>query len=275
MMRMRIVFFVGLLMLYTWGFTTRESLTLSAETPLELAFPVTFQTIAAGYMKQLAAEMLFIKTSVFLSGLQIKMPPEIYADALANNFQVMSSLYPRFIDPYYFCESFLPSISPDSAAKANSVLETGIRAYPDDLIFRFYYGTNFFLWMNEPLKGAKAFEEAAQLPNAPQIFTHLTAILSAQGGEITAGYLTLQKLIQGEKDETILFRYKKEKAFFEQALQVNDALIAYQKKYKAPPDDLNQLVPEFLAQIPEFKDTFVLVYNKPVLRLLRPPPAKK
>ena len=270
MMIVRIVVCLGLIILYGSVFTAQERLAQTRDASLEFALPVAFQTIAAGYLKQVAAEMLFIKTSVFLGGLKLKTPPASYESALTNNFQVMSSLYPRFIDPYYYCEAFLPSISPEAAAKANSVLETGITAYPDDLIFRFYHGTNFFLWMNEPLKAAKAFEEAAKLPNAPKMFEHLAALMSAQGGQITAGLMSLKAMLASEMDENVRARYQEEIAIFEQALEVNAALTAYREKYSRPPETLQQLVPEFIPAIPEIKDAFVLVYEPPTLRLKRP-----
>jgi len=52
----------------------------------------------------------------------------------------------------------------------------------ENFVFRFFHGINCFMSMNEPLKGAKAFEEAAKLPEVPPIFGHLTALLSARGG---------------------------------------------------------------------------------------------
>ena len=270
----RIIFLAALLILYGGVFTVQEHRAQSGAASLEFALPSTFQTISAGYLKQLAAEILFIKTSVFIGGIKPKTPLSSYGDALANNFQVMTTLYPRFIDPYYFCEAFLPSISPEDAEKANAILKTGITEYPDDIIFRFFYATNFFLWMNEPLKAQEAFTEASLLPNAPHLFEHLAAVLSAQGGQIKAGLISLKTMLATEKDEGSRALYQKEIPIFEQAAQVNDALIAYQKKYNAPPDDLNQLVPEFIPAIPEIKDTFILVYNKPLLRLVRPTPLK-
>jgi len=267
-------FLTGIILLYGLLFVDQEKKAQSRDFTLEFSLPVTFQTIAAGYAKQLDAEILFIRTSVFIGGLKPKTPAANYQEALNNNLHVMTFLYPQFIDPYFFCEAFLPSISPDSAAQANSILETGITAYPNDLPLRFFYGTNYFLWMNEPLKGAKAFEEASKIPNAPILFEHLAALLSAQGGQITAGLISLKTMQASEKNEEVRSRYNKEISIFEQALKVNDALIAYQKKYNAPPDELKQLAPEFIPEIPDIKDGFILVYDKPALRLVRPTPLK-
>ena len=72
-------------------------------------------------------------------------PETSYAEPLANNFEVMTQLYPRFIDPYYFAQAFLAPISPEAAGKANTILETGIAAYPNDLVSSFLSWLQFFL----------------------------------------------------------------------------------------------------------------------------------
>jgi hypothetical protein len=269
------IIIAGLILLYVFIFSAQEQKAKDHENSLESALPVNFHRIAAGYLKQLAAEMLFIKTSVFLGGVRPGTPPASYADALGNNFAIMTQLYPRFIDPYYFCHGFLPSISPEAAAKANTIFETGIAAYPADLVLRFFHGTNFFLSMNEPLKGAEAFTEAAKLPKAPPLFAHLAALLSAKGGDIAAGLISLQTMLATEKDEVVRTRYQQEIVIFEQALNVQTALNAYTSKHGNAPKTLEQLVPEFLSQLPEIKDSFILFYDPPTLRLQRPDKKEK
>lgn len=273
----RSLFFVGLIGLYGWIFVAQEQKAQAREVSLEFALPVTFYKIATGYLKQLAAEMLFIKTSVFLGGLRPGIPKANYGDALSHNFEVMTSLYPRFLDPYYFCQGFLPPISPEIAGKANAILEIGIAAYPNDQNLRFFYGSNFFLAMNEPLKGAKAFAEAANLSNASPMFGHLAALLSARGGNIAAGLISLKTMLAVEKDKAVRARYQEEVAIFVQAMEVQKALNAYADKYgiSVPPKSLDQLVPEFLPRLPEINDSFILVYDPPTLSLQRPDKVKK
>jgi hypothetical protein len=270
MMPARRFILAGLILLYGFIFAAQYQKAQDHTPSLDIALPVNFHKVAAGYLKQLAAEMLFIRTSVFLGGLRPGTPTASYADALGNNFEVMTQLYPRFTDPYYFCQGFLTPISPEAAARANTIFETGIAAHPDNLFFRMFHGTNFFLSMNEPLKGAQAFAEAAKLPDAPPLFGHLAALLSAKGGDIVAGLISLKILREAEEDEMVRQRYEEEIAIFEQGLEVQKGLNAYTGKYGAAPESLEQLVPEFLPQLPEIKDAFVLVYNPPNLHLQRP-----
>jgi len=269
-MLLRGAVFSLLLTLYGFIFLVQERQLQTQGQSLQIALPVSFQKITTGYLYQLASEMLFIQASVFLGGLQPGVPPTTYAKTLGNNFEVMTALYPRFIDPYFFCQAFLSYISPEDARKANTILETGIEAFPNDFIFRFFYGTNYLLYLNEPLKGAKFFAESAKIPKAPPIFEHLAALLSAKGGDIAAGLITLKSMLAAEKDETVRARYQQEIGIFEQAMQVNGALTAYEKKYGSSPRTLEQLVPEFLRGLPEIEDSFTLVYDPPNLRLERP-----
>ncbi|MBU1564049.1 MAG: hypothetical protein KJ630_00300 [Proteobacteria bacterium] len=219
--------------------------------------------------------MLFIKISVFMGGVRPGTPPVSYAAPLASNFESISLIYPHLIDQYYFCQSFLPYISIESAATANAILERGIATYPADLFLRFFHASNFFLAMNEPIKGAKAFAEAAKLPNAPPMFGHLAALLSAQGGDIAAGLISLKTMLAKEKNEKVRNRYNEEIVIFQQALEVQKALKAYISKNGTAPKILEQLVPEFISGIPEIMDSFVLIYDPPVLHLKRPDRKKK
>lgn len=266
----RIFLFIFLFLCYGLLFTIQEKQVLEKEAVLKPALPVNFYRIVAGYTRQLAAEMLFVRSSVFLGGIKPGTPSDRYEAALANNFKIMTELYPRFRDPYYFTNSFLSPISSESAAKAAKIFETGITAYPEYLILHFFYATNFFLFMDKPLKAAKAFSEAATIPNAPPIFGHLAALLSAQGGDITAGLISLRAMLSSEKNEIVRQRYEEEIVIFEKALNVQKALQAYVKDNGNAPDSLSQLVPEYLEALPVIKDSFVLEYTPPNLSLKRP-----
>lgn len=275
MIAARLLLLAGVILLYGWLFTLQERRAEERNVSLDMALPASFYKIAAGYIKQLSSEMLFIRASVFLGGVRPGIPPASYAEPLGYNFEVMTQLYPRFIDPYYFCQAFLPQISLEAATRASTIFTTGIVAYPDDFILRFFHGANFFLAMNEPLKSAEVFAEAAKLPKAPPLFAHLAALLSARGGDITAGLITLKTMLAAEKDEVVRTRYEEEIAVFEQALEVQKALTVYIGKYGTGPKALEQLVPEFIASIPDIKDFFVLVYDPPNLHLQRPDRKKK
>lgn len=266
----RIAFLSGFILLYGCIFSFQERQVNNLDTTLGIALPASFHKIVTGYLKQLTAEMIFIRTSVFLGSVHPGISSVTYEEILGNNFEVMTQLYPDFRDPYFFCQAFLTPISQESAAKASQIFDTGITAYPNDISLRFFHAANFFLTMNEPLKGAKAFAEAAKLSDAPPLFSHLAALLSAQGGDISAGLISLRTLLSAEKDEVVRTRYQEEIVIFEKALEVQQALNTFTSKYGFAPQHLEELVPDFLQDIPNIKDTFVLVYDPPNLHLKRP-----
>ncbi|MCD6388017.1 MAG: hypothetical protein J7L69_01305, partial [Desulfobulbaceae bacterium] len=128
----------------------------------------------------------------------------------------------------------------------------------------------YYRYLNEPLRAAKAFEDAAALPDAPPMFGHLAALFSAEGGNITAGLVTLKTMLTTEQNEVVRERYQQEIEAFEKALTVERAVSSYTKKHHTPPEKLEDLVPEYLEQLPEIQNNFILIYEPPLLRLERP-----
>ena len=158
----------------------------------------------------------------------------------------MTQLYPRFIDPYYFCQGFLPHISPEAAPRPTLFLKPELQPIPNDLILRFFHGTNFFLSMNEPLKGAKAFAEAAKLPE-PRLCLAILPRYSpprwryCRWTDLARKPCWLQKKMKRFAPAT-----KKKSVIFEQALEVQKGLNNYISKHGVAPKTLEQLVPDFI-----------------------------
>lgn len=262
-----LVFLIGI---YLVVFSDLNRLFETKNPTLQMALPTTFQKVAAGYLQQTTAAILFVKTSVFLGGIKPGTPEESYLTPLAHNFDVLTSLYPVFIDPYYYTQSFLAPISPEGAGIANRILQKGIKAHPDDMILNFFYAFNYYRYLDDPLKSAEVFKEASKFPNAPPMFGHLAAIFSAEAGNIRAGLITLKTMASMEQDERTKKQYQEEIDIFEKALAVEQAVSRYQKKYSIPPEILDDLVPEFLDRLPVIEHHFKLTYEAPVLRLERP-----
>lgn len=253
----------------------QEQKTELREVTLEHALPSTIQRIITGYVRELAAEILFIRTSVFLGGVKPGVPETTYSDALGYNFEVMTDLYPYFIDSYFFCQGFLPHISLKAAQQTNRILERGIAAYPQDQVLRLYYSTNLFLLMDEPLLASEAFQKASEIEGASPLFAHLAALLAAQGGDIKAGIFSLNALLAKETNESVRQRYQEELEFFSQALNTQRAVNKYITKYGSTPETLALLIPEFIKQITSTTDSFVLQYTPPTIHVKRPDKNKK
>jgi len=247
---------------------------LFKETSTDLQPIPSFQVLQAttGYLQQLVAEILFIKAAVFLGGVKPEVAPLSYAPALAHNYRQITSLYPAFIDPYYYTQAYLPYLGSEYARAANDILTTGITTYPKDFIFRLYKGTNYFRFLDEPLAAAAVFHEASTLPDAPPTFGHLAVILSAQGGNLQASMITLQIILKTEKNEVVRKRYLAEIEMLLKALEVQNAAIRFYNERGDYPKTLDTLVPEYLTKIPSFGTMFDLVWEPPQVKLKRPDP---
>jgi hypothetical protein len=237
---------------------------------LEYPLPGIVQKTVLGYLRQIWAEMHFIKTAVFLGGNFTNNPDETYSNTLAKNFEVMAELHPHFIDIYFLCESSLPHNGPRWTRAANDVLKMGMDAHPERWELPFFQGFNYNHLLKEPVQAAKMLMIAAKKPGAPDWLEHLASLRAAQGGDILSGLVMLKAMLESEKDPVIQKRYEKDIMHFEQALKVQKGIYTYFKKYNVSPKVLSDLVPEFLPELPDFDGTFYLEWVPPDLRLKRP-----
>ncbi len=224
---------------------------------------------AQGYLRQLAAELLYIKTVVFIGGREPGTDPESYAEQLANNFYIMANLHSKLQDIYYVCESTLSWINTGSARHANEVLDMGIQSLPDQWFIPFFAGFNHFRYLNEPTEASAYLRNASLINGAPIWIGHLSAMLAAQGGNIRTGLLWLKAMLATEEDETAKLRYMAAIADFEKATLVLQAIASYEKQHGAPPSSLQELVPEQFDHLPVVRDMFILDYVPPHLYLRR------
>lgn len=269
-MMTKIIGFASILLIYLSAFFLQERQVRHAPPHLSPTLPARVHKIAAGYMYQLLAEMLYIKTTVFLGGRTPDQEHHSYAPTLADHFSVISTLHPDFIDTYFMCESSLSSLGHDYAQKTNAVLENGIAAKPDNWILPFFKGFNHFYYLDEPLEASTVLYSASQIPEAPVWLGHLASILSAKGGDIYAGLIWLKAMLATEKDEITQARYRNEIIVFEKAVQVLKAVREYENTFNHSPPALEDLAPKFLPRIPTLEEGYTLVWNPPTLRLTRP-----
>lgn len=266
----RTVFLLFCVLLYGVCYSYHDRNMQERQVTLQSAPPLIVLQAITGYFRQITSEILFVRTSVFLGGLKPGADELEYEAGLAHNLRTMTSLYPEFIDPYFFTNGFLAPISKYGAGQASFIFETGIDALPDDFILRFYNGANYFYHLNEPLRAAEVFAEAAKLADAPIIFSRLAAIFSAHGGNLRAGLVMLHTMAKAEEEEIVKERYLEEITYFEKAIVVQNAVDLYTKGHGSPPEKLDLLVPGYISNIPDLKKRFVLVYEPPDVTLRRP-----
>lgn len=265
--RFLVIFF--LLACYLPLFLHQENLYQTTRYSLAPVLPAKLQAITFGYLKQLAAEIAFIRSAVFLGGVPAGTDPESYAGVLGHNYTEITSLYPEFIDPYYYCQSYLSYVGPEYAKVTTEVLQTGIDAMPEDIYLRFFQGFDYFHYLDDPLQAARVFKDAAEVPGAPPWYLRMSALLSVEGGNLTAGLLGMKAIRSTETDPGVQAYYDQEIESYERAIDVQNSIQAFRMRYNRNPDNLDELVPEFLEQLPEIQN-YILIYDPPLLRLERP-----
>jgi len=258
----------ALIVVYGILFSAQETEQGRGIVTLTPVLPIALQR-TLGYLRQFGAEMLYIKAAVFLGGRAAGTPPQTYADTLAEHFQTISQLHPKLLDTYYMGESSLSWINAEQARRANQILETGVRARPDEWVIPFFIGFNEFRYLNHPARAAGWLQQASEIKNAPPWLGHLSAILSARGGDILGGLAWLRAMKIAETDEATKKLYDMDIAEFEKAAYVLGAIAAYERIHGKPPLTLEALSPVFLKHLPKMHQGFVLDYKRPNLRLVR------
>lgn len=269
MMLRKVIFFV-LLISYTGVFFYQEKISIEAVPQLAFPMPAMVAKSVLGFLRQLGGEMYYIKASVFLGALDPSKPMDAHADSLASNFEVMSELNPYFVDTYFLCESGLAHIGPQQAREANTVLARGMEALPDNWFLPFFKGFNHFNYLKENRQAAEDLLKASKLPNGPPWLAHLASMLAAEGGDIAAGLVWMRAMLQTEEDETMKDRYRNDIAAFEKALAVQKAIQVFHSINGVYPNELGELVPRYISNLPDFTEKFSLSWNSPTLKLIRP-----
>ena len=198
------------------------------------------------------------------------MDQATYLPALAHNYKVIAQLNPKFIDTYYYTQSFLAGFDEASTEAANDILAIGRSAYPESPLYPFFQAFNLFSYLQRPDEAAAIFFEASRIPNAPPGFAHMAVLLKAEGGELEASLYSLQVLMRATEDPHRRELYGKEIAMFRQALEVQKAVGAFVVRNQRYPHTLNELVPLYLPTLPDFGDSFDLTWNAPNVGLKRP-----
>lgn len=273
MMRWR-MFGLGLLLAYGVLFYQQERMIHLKNPQLSFPLPTVVQKAVLGYLRQLSAEMHFVKTSVFLGNRNTDATEETNAKSLERNFHVMAELHPLFADTYFLGQSALAYQGEEHTRGINKVLEKGIAAMPEEWILPFFKGFNHFFYLKENRQAADELLAASKLPGAASWLGRLASKLAAEEGDIINGLIWLKAILQTEKDEQMRDRYEKDIAIFEKAYAVQSAIHQFRKKYGNTPEALEELIPEFQSALPDLGNLYYLEWEPPVLRLKRQASAK-
>ncbi len=266
----KLFLFLVIIAAYLLNFSVQDRLTQTHKMELAPLLPAMLQQAALGFLRQLGAEMYFVNAAVFLGTTDSGQDPHEYAPVLSEYFKVASRLHPPFLDTYFFCQSSLSYLGRDYDKIVNNILDTGIKAIPDNWVLPLFAGYNAMHYLNDTAGASDYLHEAGTRPNAPSWIAHLAAILAADSGRIQMGLQWLETVEAREKDETVKKRYQMEIMEFKKACRVAEAIQEYKQRLGTYPTSLNMLSPDFMDQIPRFNLGFKLDWHPPILRLVRP-----
>lgn len=268
-MRRRLVF-LTLLLAYGCLFWQQERISQSAASQLPFPMPAVVEKAFLGYLRHLGGELHFIQSAVYVGGFATKEKHVFSPDRVAAHLESAAELNPTFVDTYFYCQSIVATEGDEHTRRANSILKKGITALPNNWMLPFFMGFNHFHYLNDPGEAADLMLTASKAPGAPPWLGHLASVLAAKGGDIRTGLIWLSAMHDSEKDENVRRSYEDDIADFKMALRVQKAVSAFGTKYGRVPFNLDELVPEFLIGLPEFKGNFILSWEPPVLRMVRP-----
>jgi len=238
---------------------------------LSMPLPVPVLKVVSGYGQHMVGFSLFVKTAIFTGGNNlVGIDERTYADPLAQNYEAAARLYPEFIDTYFFNQSFLPHISQEYAKLANRIHDHGIAARPDYLYIPFFKAFNYIRYLDQPLKAGEIFAELAKRPEAPPWFGSLSSKLMARGGRLSAGRDMLQLMYEGETHEEVRQRYARELVNFDKALRVQALLDRYHEDFGREAEKLEDLIPRYLARLPDLDYGYTLEWDPPTLKMVHP-----
>ena len=255
---------------YCFLFFHQERISTSARPQLAFPIPIAIEKAISGYLRQLSGVFHFIKVGVFIGALSAQGEGPSNIDAVAANLDSAADLNPPFVDTYYYSQSFVASTGPAHVQRANEILNKGMLALPENWMVPFFMGFNQFYYLDAPGEAAETLRAASLRPKAPSWLGHLASVLAAKGGNISTGLNWLIAMRETEKDDLVRRGYEEDIADYKMALEVQQAIAAYREKYSRDPNLLDELIPEFLDGLPEFKGNFVLNWEPPVLRMERP-----
>lgn len=234
------------------------------------SMPAPLLRIATGYASHMASFGLFVKVAIFSGTSRGQQDKIRFAESMAQNFEVMTEIYPKFGDAYIYCQSFLAPLSPEYALRTNDILDRAVNHLPDRLYFPFFQGFNYYFYLEQPQKAAEVYFELAKKPGAPTWYGRLAGKLMAQEGNLQVGRNMILMMLKAEQDEIMREQYRSSLRDFDKALVVQGFLAKFKVERGREARSLDDLVPGYLSALPTFENDFYLKWEPPVLYLKRP-----
>ena len=218
-----------------------------------LVMPSQVAQIVALEFKGLFADIIFSKAMTYYGGKLIRgeKATEEEWDWIYRNMDTATDLDPYFLDPYYFGATNL-AWGTNKVKEANLLLEKAFKYRDWDWTIPFYLGFNYFYFLQDNEKAAFYLMEASKKQGSGTLLPTLAARLAYQGKKTENAIIFLQEILKKTDDETVKKAYEKRLNALKGILFLERAVAAYQGKFKAQPNKLDELIAKgIINEIPQ------------------------
>ncbi len=131
----------------------------------------------------------------------------LYYKNLADFLDLVVELDPEFKYAYKFAGIAVPYNHErnqwSNTQRATTLLEKGVKRFPDEWQLRFLLGYNYLNFHNRPEDAAEQFAAAARLPGAPDYLHAFAARVFNEGGAVERAIAFAQEVLKSSSDPEI------------------------------------------------------------------------
>jgi hypothetical protein len=198
------------------------------------------------------SDLLWIRAILFFGGHHAASAGDAWNVWLYYMLDLVTDLNPHATAPYKYGGVML-RISPDWIDASNLIMAKGMAHNPDDWYFPFSIAMNYHL-LEDMERAAEFLLIAAALPDAPFYLPNLAAsLLNETDQEEVALHFLLEeyKTAPGEMEKNAIYVKIHETRFMIARRDVDAARTRFEEEVGHPPTDLTELVPTYLATLPD------------------------
>ena len=202
--------------------------------------PEIVKFMVIGY-DQFAADILWLRIIQYVGE---KAQTEKGWQWFIHTIGVITTLDPKFEYAYQFGGLIL-SVVASKPVESNNILKEGMKVNPDNWVFPFLIGFNYFDSLRDYNKAAQFISIAAKLPGSPFYLKQFATRLYATAGTPENGIIFLEQIIRSTTDETAKEKLEirlKELVIERDIKILEKAVKRFEDIYGYAPQNLNLLV---------------------------------
>ena len=150
-------------------------------------------------------------------------------------------LDPYNMDAYYFAQAVM-TWEPGLVPQVVELLEYGFAHRPWDWYLPFFLSFDYAFFLNDYQKAAEYLAKVAQLKPEIDWYVTLTARYLYEGGSTALALAYLKEMIPTARNEAIKRRMMTRAEALERILKIEQAIVAYRKRFRRDPKELGDLV---------------------------------